>query len=81
MTSPHRPGSHSPSIVCAACPPRQAGPRMLTDAQFAAVKAEALRAGLGDAELAGLAIGCPVHGNAAMDWEPSTSEVFCYLTH
>lgn len=54
-------------------------PRMLTDAQFSAVKAEALAAGLGDAELAGLAIGCPVHGNAAMDWD--NGEVFCYLTH
>jgi hypothetical protein len=24
MTSPHAPGSHGPSIICATCPPRQA---------------------------------------------------------
>ena len=53
--------------------------RMLTADQWEATKAQALAAGLGDAELAGLAIGCPMHGNAAMDWDDG--EVFCYLIH
>ena len=30
---------------------------------------------LGDAQRAALAIGCPVHGNASMDWDED--EVFC----
>jgi hypothetical protein len=29
MTDTHQPGSHSPSIVCATCPPRQAGQRVI----------------------------------------------------
>jgi hypothetical protein len=29
----------------------------------------AARDGLDDAQIAGLAIGCPAHGNAGMDWD------------
>lgn len=36
----------------------------------------ARREGLGDAELAGLAIGCPRHGNASMDFD--SDGVFCH---
>ena len=36
----------------------------------------ARRDGLGEAEMAGLAIGCPVHGNASMDWD--AGELFCH---
>lgn len=32
--------------------------------------------GLGDAEIAGLAIGCPRHGNASMDFDEAG--VFCH---
>jgi hypothetical protein len=35
----------------------------------------AARDGLDDAQMAGLAIGCPVHGNASMDWD--NAGVFC----
>lgn len=36
----------------------------------------AREAGLSDAELAGLAIGCPAHGNASMDFD--SDGVFCH---
>lgn len=35
----------------------------------------ARKAGLGDADMAGLAIGCPRHGNASMDFDDAG--VFC----
>jgi len=53
--------------------------RMQTEAQFAQTEARAREDGLTDAQIFALAIGCPVHGNAAMDWDDG--EVFCYLTH
>jgi hypothetical protein len=36
----------------------------------------ARREGLSDAEIAGLAIGCPRHGNASMDFDEAG--VFCH---
>lgn len=53
--------------------------RKLTEAQWQAIEREARADGLADAQIFGLAVGCPVHGNAAMDWDDD--EVFCYLTH
>ena len=51
----------------------------MTEAQFAETERQARADGLDDAQVFAPAIGCPVHGNAAMDWDDS--EVFCYLTH
>jgi hypothetical protein len=50
-----------------------------TEAQWQALRALAEQNGLGEAQLAGLAIGCPVHGNANMDFdgEGASAEVFC----
>lgn len=53
--------------------------RMMTEVQWAATEHQARAAGLTDAQIFALAVGCPVHGNAAMDWDDD--EVFCYLTH
>jgi len=53
--------------------------RMMTEAQWAETERKARGDGLTDAQIFGLAIGCPVHGNAAMDWDDG--EVFCYLAH
>jgi hypothetical protein len=36
----------------------------------------ARRDGLDDAQMAGLAIGCPRHGNVSMDWDEDG--VFCH---
>lgn len=53
--------------------------RMMTEAQWTETERKARDDGLTDAQIAGLAIGCPVHGNTAMDWDDD--DVFCYLTH
>lgn len=50
--------------------------RTLTEAQWQDVEALAKRHGLGDAELFALAVGCPNHGNAWMDFDDEG--VFCH---
>ena len=49
--------------------------QMMTPAAWERTLVLARRDGLGEAEMAGLAIGCPVHGNASMDWD--ADGVFC----
>ena len=49
---------------------------MMTPAAWARTVELARRDGLGDAQMAGLAIGCPVRGNASMDWD--AGELFCH---
>ena len=55
----------------------------MTAEQWAATERAAIEAGLGDAELSALAIGCPVHGNRYMDWDTGSGvdEVFCTRGH
>ena len=48
---------------------------MMTPAAWERTVELARHDGLGDAQMAGLAIGCPVHGNASMDWD--ADGVFC----
>ena len=50
--------------------------KTMSAAAWQQTRALAVRDGLGDAELAGLAIGCPAHGNAGMDWDDDG--VFCH---
>lgn len=47
----------------------------MTDAAWERTVELARRDGLDDADMAGLAIGCPRHGNASMDWDDDG--VFC----
>ena len=49
---------------------------MMTPAAWERTVELARHDGLGDAQMAGLAIGCPVHGNASMDWD--AGELFCH---
>lgn len=49
--------------------------RMMSDSEWRFTLALAERDGLGDAEKAALAIGCPQHGNAGMDFD--ADGVFC----
>ena len=49
--------------------------QMMTPAAWERTLVLARRDGLGEAEMAGLAIGCPVHGNASMDFD--ADGVFC----
>jgi hypothetical protein len=55
--------------------PAQAARQMSPEA-WAATERLAKRDGLDDAQMAGLAIGCPRHGNAFMDWDGDG--VFCH---
>ena len=48
----------------------------MSDAAWQVTERLARAAGLGDAQLAGLAVGCPVHGNAQMDFDDAG--VFCH---
>ena len=50
--------------------------RMMTEQEWQHALQLARRSGLDDAQLAGLAIGCPRHGNAGMDWDDDG--VFCH---
>jgi hypothetical protein len=47
----------------------------MTAADWQRTQELAQRDGLGDAEMAAVAIGCPRHGNAGMDWDDAG--VFC----
>ena len=49
--------------------------QMMSPAEWAHTLELARRDQLDDAQMAGLAIGCPAHGNAAMDWD--ADGVFC----
>ena len=54
---------------------------VMSDAAWQQTLSLARRYGLADAEIAGLAIGCPRHGNAHMDFETpagAPAEVFCH---
>lgn len=48
----------------------------MSAASWARLEALARRDGLSDAQMAGLAIGCPRHGNAYMDYD--ADGVFCH---
>jgi hypothetical protein len=48
----------------------------MTDQQWQHLEQLAQRDGLTDADIAGLAIGCPRHGNASMDYDDDG--VFCH---
>ena len=48
----------------------------MSDAAWQVTERLARAAGLGDAQLAGLAVGCPAHGNAHMDFDDAG--VFCH---
>jgi hypothetical protein len=50
--------------------------RQMSREAWARTERLAKRDGLGDAQMAGLAIGCPRHGNAFMDWDDDG--VFCH---
>lgn len=50
--------------------------RMMSPAEWARTAELARRDRLTDAQMAGLAIGCPAHGNAWMDWDDDG--VFCH---
>jgi hypothetical protein len=48
----------------------------MSTAAWQQVEQLAKRDGLGDAEIFALAVGCPRHGNASMDWDDDG--VFCH---
>jgi hypothetical protein len=50
--------------------------RMLSEDRWLDVHQLAAMDGLSDAQIAGLAIGCPQHGNASMDWD--SAGIFCH---
>jgi hypothetical protein len=50
----------------------------LTESEWSVVEAGARKAGLTDADIFALAIGCPAHGNIPMDWD-GPGDVFCYF--
>jgi hypothetical protein len=56
------------------------GSRMMSADCWAALERMARSDGATDAQLAGLAIGCPVHGNAHMDYD-SVDDVVVVFCH